>query len=111
MCKCFAGCLDLIYTGISGKVEGLQMMTKVESGSHMGMSLVHCQKVSAMILEPVSTGVPASSYPAVLHTHSTCLLLSLFYGWTQSSWDNAAVKQNCSSMFALIKVVRSANKC
>ena len=36
-------------------------MTKVETGSHLGMSLVHCHKVSAMILEPVSTGV-------VLHT-------------------------------------------
>lgn len=61
MQHCFAGCLDLIYTGLGGKIEGLQMMTKVETGSHMGMSLVHCQKVSAMILEPVSTGAAARS--------------------------------------------------
>lgn len=53
-----SGCLDLVYTtGTSGKIEGLRMMTKVENGSHLGMSMVHCRKVSAMILEPVSTGV------------------------------------------------------
>lgn len=51
------GCVDLIYTGRGGKIEGLQMMTKVENGSHLGMSLVHCRKVAALILEPVSTGV------------------------------------------------------
>jgi len=51
-----AGCLDLIYTGLAGKLEGLQMMTKVETGSHMGMSLVQCKKVCALVLEPISTG-------------------------------------------------------
>lgn len=55
----------MIYTtGTSGRVEGLRMMTKVETGSHLGMSLVHSRKVSAMILEPVSTGM-------VLH-HMQC---------------------------------------
>ena len=52
-----AGCLDLIYTGLAGKLEGLQMMTKVEMGSHMGMSLVQCKKVCALVLEPISTGL------------------------------------------------------
>ena len=62
----FSGCLDLVYTtGLSGKVEGLRMMAKVESGSHLGMSLVHCQKVSALMLEPVSTGVLPHSQHAV----------------------------------------------
>ncbi|KAL0044874.1 hypothetical protein WJX82_000765 [Trebouxia sp. C0006] len=51
-----SGCLDLIYTGLAGKLEGLQMMTKVETGSHMGMSLVQCKKVCALVLEPISTG-------------------------------------------------------
>ncbi|KAL3160513.1 hypothetical protein ABBQ32_010818 [Trebouxia sp. C0010 RCD-2024] len=51
-----SGCLDLIYTGLGGRIEGLQMMTKVESGGHLSMSLVHCRKVAALILEPISTG-------------------------------------------------------
>ncbi len=55
-----AGCLDLIYTGLAGKLEGLQMMTKVETGSHMGMSLVQCKKVCALVLEPISTGLHPS---------------------------------------------------
>lgn len=55
-----AGCLDLIYTGLAGKLEGLQMMTKVETGSHMGMSLVHCKKVCALVLQPISTGLHCS---------------------------------------------------
>ncbi len=63
-----SGCLDLIYTtGMSGRVEGLRMMIKVETGSHLGMSLVHSRKVSAMILEPVSTGM-------VLHSLYTLLM-------------------------------------
>ncbi len=53
--------MDLIYTGLAGKYEGLQMMTKVETGSHMGMSLVHCKKVSALVLEPISTGLHSFS--------------------------------------------------
>ncbi|KAL0029421.1 hypothetical protein WJX77_006321 [Trebouxia sp. C0004] len=51
-----SGCLDLIYTGLAGKLEGLQMMTKVETGSHMSMNLVHCKKVCALVLQPISTG-------------------------------------------------------
>lgn len=65
------GCLDLIYTtGTSGRVEGLRMMTKVETGSHLGMSLVHSRKVSAMILEPVSTGMVLHQMQCSCHVTS-----------------------------------------
>ena len=60
----------MIYTtGTSGRVEGLRMMTKVETGSHLGMSLVHSRKVSAMILEPVSTGM------VLHHRQCSCLVM------------------------------------
>ena len=63
-----AGCLDLIYTeGPAGKVEGLQMMSRVETGSHMDMSLVHCRKVAALVLEPITTGLPCHQ---AFHLHS-----------------------------------------
>ena len=38
------------------------MMTKVETGSHMGMSLVQCKKVCALVLQPISTGLHPSPY-------------------------------------------------
>lgn len=51
-----SGCLDLIYSGLAGKIEGLQIMTKIETGSHLDIPLVQCKKVDALVLEPVSTG-------------------------------------------------------
>ena len=76
----------MIYTtGTSGKIEGLRMMTKVETGSHLGMSMVHCRKVSAVILEPVSTGVLLHSQHCMrcdvschVASRHLCALLLLF---------------------------------
>lgn len=68
-----SGCLDLIYTGLGGRVEGLQMMTKVENGSHMSMSLVHCRKVAALILDPVSTGACVPVFPRLPLPMLCCL--------------------------------------
>ena len=51
------------------------MMSKVETGSHMSMSLVQCKRVSAMVLEPISTGQPPhppSPHPFPFH-HDTGL--------------------------------------
>ena len=52
-----AGCLDFIYTEKASRLQGLEMMTKIDAGKHLGMSMVQCRKVCAMILEPVSQGM------------------------------------------------------
>lgn len=62
-----AGCLDFIYTTKASRLQGLEMMTKVDTGKHLGMPMVQCRKVCAMVLEPVSQG---------LLTHLVCCILT-----------------------------------
>ena len=95
----------MIYTtGTSGRIEGLRMMTKVESGSHLGMSLVHCRKVSAMILEPVSTGVVLHRLylmfmQCVYHVVSHCIM-SYVCNWSAAaSAVRVCIDSNCLANF------------
>jgi len=58
------------------------MMTKVETGSHMGMSLVQCKKVCALVLEPISTGFhPSPCFGLVVVCASSFHHCAIFW-WT-----------------------------
>lgn len=52
-----SGCLDYIYTDKVTRLQGLEVMMKVDNGTHLDTPVLKCRKVCAMMLEPVSQGV------------------------------------------------------